>query len=196
MPRIGVRDLFVAKVTADTPLTYTTATAPKRLAKAIQLDINPTTVTAELYADDGLDEKESSLVGMDISLNANDIAPGMDAYLLGKKQDENGAVIDSKDDQAPVVALMFKAPLSEKAGGGFEYRVLYCMKFEPYSETFQSKGENLTFQTPTITGKAIAREKDGAFQNKLRIPNDAENDLKSIAETWFTKPYEPTGSST
>lgn len=186
MPRIGVSDLHVAILDTETDVKDGSITyeAPVRLAKLINIGITKTVGEAELYADDGLDEYYASQTAQEISINPKDISPEHEALLLGKHLDTDGGVVTGSNDNAPYCAVMFR---SKKSDGSYQYRVMYKVKFRPFDETFDTQSNNITFQTPTITGRSMARNTDGLFDYKLdgKTANDA------VTKAWFTAPTEP-----
>jgi len=183
MPRIGVSDLHVAELLTDEEGT-TTYDEPVRLAKLINIGITKTVAEAELYADDSLDEYSAEMTGQEISINPKDISNEHEALLLGKETDANGGVVDGSNDSAPYFAVMFR---SRKSDGTYQYRVLYKVRFRPFDETFDTKSESITFQTPTITGRGMKRASDGFFGYKV---DETESNSEALS-TFFDTPYEP-----
>lgn len=184
MPRIGVSDLHVAKILTDVEGGETTYDTATRLAGLINIGITKTVAEGELYADDSLDEYVAQQTAQEISINPKDISSEDEALLLGKQLDANGGVLDGGDDNPPEFAVMFR---SKKSDGSYQYRVLYRVKFRPFDETYDTQSNNVTFQTPTITGRSMARASDGAFGYKL----DSSETNKAVTEAWFTAPAEP-----
>jgi len=186
MPRIGVSDLHVAILNEDTDIIGGTITyeTPVRLAKLINIGITKTVGEAELYADDSLDEYVATQTAQEISINPKDITPEQEALLLGKRLDTNGGIVSGSDDNAPYCAVMFR---SKKSDGKYQYRVLYKVKFRPYDETYDTQSNSITFQTPTITGRSMARNTDGNFDYKL----DESTTNSAVISAFFTSPVEP-----
>jgi phi13 family phage major tail protein len=174
MATIGVRDLFIAKSTGS-PETYGT---PKRIAKAIKVEITTEIAEAVLYADDGVDVTAKEFVSGEIKINANDISDADEAELLGYELDEDSVSYGSGDDDAPYFAVGFRA---KKADGKFIYVWLYKVKFGIPDETFDTKADGITFNTPTITGTFIKRDLDGRWRAKVTALPTA-----TIATGWFT----------
>ena len=79
------------------------------------------------------------------------------AYLLGHKC-ENGVMTANKDDVAPYFAVMFQ---SDKRNGNRRLmKFLKCQFAEPDVKG-STKEANISYQTPTLTAKAIYRLSDG-----------------------------------
>ena len=176
MATIGVRDLFVAKCTeAPTGETYGT---PRRLAKAIKIEMTTKNAEATLYADDGVDETVKEFASGEVKINANDIDDADLAELLGQKQDSDDVLYGHGDDNAPYWAVGFRA---KKSSGKFIYVWLYKVKFGVPDETFDTKTDGITFNTPTITGIFIKRDKDDRWRARVTaLPSD------TVAGSWFT----------
>ena len=177
MATIGLRDLYYAKIKEETEGTITYE-GPKRLAKAISAEMTVETAEAILYADDSVDETIKEFISGEIKLNVNDIALEDAALLLGQKKDKDGVLYGGDADEPPYLAIGFRA---KKPGGKFKYIWLYKVKFSIPDEKYQTKGDNIEFNTPEITGKFIKRP-DGLWKaDYVGEPTDA------IASAWFTQ---------
>lgn len=175
--RIGISDLHVAKLLTDEVNGETTYDEPVHFKGVIGLTPTPTVASGELYADDQLSQSNGSLVGYEISLNMEELTLEEQALLLGGEVDENGGMFTPDGSKAPYVALMFK---SQKSDGTYQYRVIYKVKFQPYEEVYATKDSSITYQTPTITGRAFKRLSDGESDYKTDGADD----------TFFNAPYE------
>ncbi|MEK4141147.1 major tail protein [Paenibacillus sp. FSL M7-0547] len=174
--RIGFKDLYYAKVIEDskTGVTYGT---PARIAKAISGTVTPTVNTETLFADDGPSESASSIGGIEVTLGVDDLSLPTQADLLGKTL-VNGVLIDSADDIAPDVAIGFR---SLKSNGKYRFVWLLKGKFSLPEESYETKGDTPTFQTPEISGNFVIRDYDGRW----RLTGDEDVAGFTAAETWF-----------
>lgn len=186
MATIGLRDLYIAKVTEGEGGVETYG-APRRLAKAITVEMTTEVAEATLYADDGVDQIEKEFVKGEISINANDIANEDAAELLGQQQDDDMVVYAGEGDDPPYFAVGFRA---RKSGGKYRYIWLYKTKFKIPDETFETKGDSINFSTPTIVGEFIKRNKDEKWKaDYVGVPTDA------VASKWFTEVREPNNTT-
>lgn len=183
MSRIGVSDFHVAELLTDAPGEQTTYGEPERMPGLINVGLTKTVPEASLYTDDKLDEYVAELTGMEISVNAKELDAKQEAKLLGKEVDTHGGVVTGGNDNAPYFAVMFR---SKKSDGNYQYRVMYKVRFRPYDETYDTKGENITFQTSTITGAVLGRQFDGNFDYKL----DESEENEDVIKAWFDAPVE------
>lgn len=189
MATIGLDLPHYAKITMqDGVETYGT---PAVLAKAITANINIEAPDSDLYADDGIDETVGGFVSGTLSLNVNDLAPSVLADLLGVRVDENGVVVSSAEDISNEVAIAFRAL---KGNGKYRYFWLYRVKFSVPSTALATKNNSITFQTPTIEGKIMRRNKVD-YQDKHPWKAEVTEGDTGVSSTtingWFDAVYEP-----
>lgn len=152
-----------------------------RLAPLMKISLTPKTAEGTLYGDDRLVEYASEITEYDVSLDTTDLTSEQLAALLGHSLDKNGGVTINGSDNAPYGGLAFE---SRRSDGTTQYVVLYKAKFSPANEEYETKGENVNFKTPTLTGKAIARVSDGNL--KYGMIGTPEND--TIVKKWYETP--------
>lgn len=187
MATIGLRDLYIAKITktGDTESFGT----PERLAKAIKAEISVEVAEGTLYADDAVAETVKEFTKGNIKLSVNDLDQEKVASLLGQTIDDNKVIYAGDTDEPPYVALGFRAKKS--SGGKYRYIWLYKVKFKIPNESFETKGDSINFITPELEGEFIKRD-DGKWKaDYTGLPTE------TIALNWFTavKTYtEPTAN--
>ena len=194
MATIGLDMLYYSKITEDDDGNETYAT-PEKLAKAISADLSVELVEAILYADDGIAEIVKEFGNGTLSLGIDDIGSTVASTLTGATIDSNGVVISASEDGGEPVAIGFRA---KKANGKYKYFWLYKVKFGIPATNLATKGESITFSTPTIEGTIMRRNKvDGRNKHPWKA-EVTEGDTKVSAETitnWYKSVYEPTYSA-
>lgn len=184
---IGLRDLYVAEID-DTDGTFGT---PFRIAKAIEATVTPNISSVVLYADDSAAESASSEGETEISLGIDALSNSTYARLLGKTVNSDGVVEDSSGDQPPNVALGFRAL---KSNGKYRYVWYYKGKFQAPEESYNTKGETIEYNTPTITGTFVHSDtvlnSRGEGIKRVVVDEDDEDVALGVAEGWFGKVYE------
>lgn len=191
MATIGLDKPYFSIITEDANGQETYGT-PEVMAKAIQADLTVNNATASLYADDGVDESVDEFTSGTLSLGLNDLASTVAAELLGARVDTNGVLVNSTNDIAPYVAVGFRA---RKANGNYRYFWLYRVKFGVPATNLATKGESITFQTPTIEGTVMRRNKPDTQDKHPWKTEVTEGDANVTAATisgWFSAVYEPT----
>lgn len=189
MATIGLDKLFYSKITEDASGNETYE-KPKQLAKAISADLSVELNEATLYADDGQAEAVKEFKSGTLSLGIDDIGQAVVADLVGATIDKNGVLVSGGDDAATPVAVGFRA---RKANGKYKYYWLYRVLFGVPATNLATKGDSITFSTPTIEGTIFRRNKVDAKNNhpwKAEVTESEEN--SEIISKWYDSVYEPT----
>lgn len=190
MATIGLDKLYYAKITEDKDGNETYAT-PTPLAKAMTADLSVELAEATLYADDGAAEIVKEFKSGTLSLGIDDLGAGIASDLTGSTIDSDGVVISAAEDGGVPVAVGFRA---KKANGKYKYYWLYRVKFGIPATNLATKGDSITFSTPTIEGTIMRRNKaDGANKHPWKA-EATEGDAKVSADiiaNWYKQVYEP-----
>ena len=194
MATIGLDMLHYAKITEDAEGNETYG-VPQKLAKAMSADLSVELAEATLYADDGAAEIVKEFKSGTLSLGVDDIGATAASDLTGATIDGNGVVISTGEDGGDPVAIGFRA---KKSNGKYKYFWLYRVKFGIPATALATKGDSITFSTPTIEGTILRRNKlDGANKHPWKA-EVTEGDTTVKAETisnWYKQVYEPTYST-
>ena len=191
MATIGLDKLYYAIITEGTDGVETYG-APKVLAKAISAELAPQIAEATLYADDGAAENVKEFTSATFTLGVDDLASDVMADLLGVTVDQNGVVVSTPDDAAPYVAVGFRA---KRSNGKYQYFWLYRVKFGVPNNTLATKGESITFNTPSIVGTVMRRNKadgKGGHPWKVDVVEGATGVTAATINGWYDNVYEPT----
>lgn len=190
MATIGLDQLYYSKITEGANGDETFAT-PVQLAKAISAGITVDVNEATLFADDAEAESVKAFKSGKLTLGVDDIGVTAAQDLTGAAIDDNGVLVASTEDQAPYVAIGFRAL---KANGNYRYFWLYRVKFAVPSTNLATKGDSIAFQTPTIEGTIMRRNKvdgNGRHPWKTEVTEGATGVTEATINSWFTKVYEP-----
>lgn len=190
MATIGLDRLYYAKITEDTNGNETYAD-PIPLAKAMTAELSVELAEATLYADDGAAEVVKEFQSGTLSLGVDDIGVKAAEDLTGARIDDNKVLISSSEDGGKPVAIGFRA---KKANGKYRYFWLYRVKFGIPATNLQTKGESITFSTPTIEGTVMRRNKLDEQGNHPWKAEVSEDDLgvdPEIITGWYEEVYEP-----
>ena len=193
MATIGLDKLYYAKITEGDNGEETYGT-PVQLAKAMTADLSIELAEATLYADDGAAEVVKEFKSGTLSLGVDDIGVQAAQDLTGAKIDTNKVLISASEDGGEPVAIGFRA---KKANGKYRYFWLYRVKFGIPSASLTTKGESITFSTPTIEGTVLRRNKTDGQGNhpwKAEVSEDGTGVSASVISGWYNEVYEPTFS--
>lgn len=148
---VGVSDLYVAAILADSLSAYTAGT-PAYFAPVAEVGAEPATNQETQYADDNpydvfVNEGETTL-----TLKVTGIPPEMLAQVLGKTFDATTGRVYDTGGTPPDYALGFK---SKKSNGSYRYYWYLKGKFSAPSEAFQTQSDTPAPQTTEITFTAV-----------------------------------------
>lgn len=150
-PIVGVRKSFGVYET------------PYAFGKAIGITVTPSYAEGSLYADDIQSEYDKEFISADTTLNTNTIPLMARDSVFGHKMNEE-EVVFSADDESNYVGVGWISV--EKVDGVRSYTGNFMpkVKYTEPEETYATKGENIEYNTPSITGKALAEEEDNHWK--------------------------------
>ena len=190
MATIGLDKLYYAPITENSTGEETYGT-PVQLAKAMTADLSVELAEATLYADDGASEIVKEFKSGTLSLGVDDIGAATAQALTGVTVDANGVVISASEDGGDPVAVGFRA---KKSNGKYKYYWLYRVKFGIPAANMATKGDSITFSTPTIEGTILRRNKPDTRGKHPWKAEVTEGDSAVTADTitnWYKEVYEP-----
>ena len=189
MATIGLDKLYYATITDDENGEEIYGT-PTQLAKAISAELSVELAEATLYADDGAAEIVKEFKNGTISLGVDDIGSTTAAALTGVTVDKNNVMVSNSEDGGDPVAVGFRA---KKSNGKYKYYWLYRVKFGIPATNLATKGDSITFSTPTIEGTILRRNKADAGGKHPWKAEALEGDVPTATITnWYKEVYEPT----
>jgi phi13 family phage major tail protein len=189
MPVVGIKKTYIAPITKDdaTGLTYGTPVYYEGIKK---LGIKPKQNTEKLYAEDQLWDQATAFDSADVEIELSDLTSAQRAGLLGQTTAAEGGVYATKDDEAPFVAVLYKAPIR----GGHRYGVLYKGAFELPEDSMEGQEGKIKFQTPKIKATFQPTKYNGFWE--YHVDTTDPNCPANIDDTWFTAVVIPGADTT
>lgn len=190
MATIGLDSLFYSKITEDSNGIESYG-IPKVLAKAMTAELSVELIEAILYADDGASEVVKEFGSGALTLGIDDIGSTVAQDLTGCKIDSNNVVVSRSEDGGSPVAVGFRA---KKSNGKYRYFWLYRVIFSIPTTSLATKGDSITFSSPTIEGTVFRRNKlDGENKHpwKAEVTEGDNGVSNEIIINWFKTVYEP-----
>ena len=190
MATTGLDKMYYAKISEDENGNETYS-APVKLAKAISAELSVELAEAILYADDSAAETVKEFKSGSLTLGIDDIGPEAAAALLGVTVDKNGVVVSTTEDISNEVAILFRAA---KANGKYRYFVFYRVKFAIPSTSLATKNDSITFNTPSIVGTIMRRNKadsKGRHPWKAEVTEGDNSVSDAVINGWYEDVYEP-----
>lgn len=129
------------------------------LAKMMSCTVTPTQNKVEVYGDDDVAEQDNSVTGAGVTLNTTYLPTKPAAYMFGSEYKEatetDPEQLISKDsDEAPEVAYGYIDGHKQDGKKKFRVRIIPRVVFNQPAETSNTKGNTVTFSTPSISGNA------------------------------------------
>ena len=188
MAQIGLRYPVYAPLVEDEAAgTYTYGTG-KVAAKAISVEMSLNIADAPLYADDGIAERVREFIDGTLNFTPDDLSDEVKAEWLGSEIEE-----EAIDEETTVSVLKSTTQdMPGYFGFGFivpkvknnvrKYRAILFAKvqFAEPNESAETKGESISWQTPSIEGK-IMRRVDGNWKEEITV------DSLTLARTWLAQ---------
>ncbi len=155
MAKIGIKGLTYAVYSAGgtgSAVTYTGGT--KLDDYMIRADISEERADTPFYADDHKIDAENSMTGMSVTLELSNFTDALDKALLGHVTGTSSE-LNVTDASAPFVGVGFIRKERFKGTATFHGYWVYKIQFAKDSDSAQTKGESLEFQTESLTGQAM-----------------------------------------
>lgn len=190
MATIGLDKLFYAPITEDENGEESYG-EPVQLAKAISAEVSVELNEATLYADDGAAVVVKEFKSGTLSLGVDDIGSKTAQALTGVKVDANGVIISASEDGGAPVAVGFRAKM---ANGKYRYYWLYRVIFGIPATNLATKGDSISFNTPTIEGTIMRRNRPdsrGVHPWKAEVTEGDTAVKASTITEWYDEVYEP-----
>lgn len=181
---IGLDMFHYAVMTDEENETYD---EPIHIPGLIQANISPIVNNVNLNADDSIYDTADAVAGWTVTVGLADLPYEDRANWLGGRIDANGVYHEPTIPSAKYLAIGYRREMSNSK---YRYVWLYKGKFRPYDENADTKGETPTFQTPSITGTFMKRDKDK--ESKVEANEGDARYPQEVFDTWFDTVYEET----
>lgn len=157
----GVKKLVYAIMTDETAETYGTV---KSAPPLLNIKVAPKVDIATLYGDDKPVETATVVGDIAVDFETQDMPLEVQADFLGHKLSaETGELLYNVNDNAPYLAIGYQRT---KGNGKSRYVWLYKVKFQEIDEEAKTKEDKVSFQTPKVSGIAIAN-KSGVWKSSV-----------------------------
>lgn len=173
MSKIGVSKFYYGlQTTEDEASSAAVYETPVAIPGLVSIEVTPTSNTATLYADNGPYETSSSLGSVDVSIDLADLPLNDQAALLGHTV-TSGKMDKKASDTPPYTAVMFEFLM---ANGKKRCVKLYKGKFALPTESGNTRGENVEFQTTQISASFVQLKNNQMYESVQDFDADASTD--------------------
>ena len=188
MPTFDLRGIKIGKYTnTDGTITYDT---PVSMGDAMSVELNLTAAEGRLYAESRLAEYKKLITGGTASVGVKYITDAAQIQLFGMSENTRNVGTNTSQkslkatakDIAKYVGMGFYAPDAIDGTDNFTAVFVYKVLFGAPGYVYATKGDSITFQTPTTTGEFLAD--DSEDKNIMEIATLAS---ESDAVAWINK---------
>lgn len=188
MPTFDLRGIKIGKyINTEGTITYDT---PVSMGDAMSVELNLTAAEGRLYAESRLAEYKKLITGGTASVGVKYITDAAQKLLFGMSENTRNVGTNTSQkslkatakDIAKYVGMGFYAP--DAIDGTDKYTAVFVYKvlFGAPGYVYATKGDSITFQTPTTTGEFLAD--DSEDKNIMEIAILAS---ESDAVAWINK---------
>lgn len=139
----------------------------EKFGDPMQVQLTPTYATGTLYGGGVKKEDITKITGITMKFDVNKI-PIETRAIIGGHAYEDGVLTESKDDQAPDIAVGYEVEETENHS---EYVWLFKGKAKPVGSTVQQSTDNINFSTDSIDIGFVPREFDGKLKDYADTAN-------------------------
>lgn len=164
----------MAKISAKLPIIASITTSGAyddgmAVGRLIQVTAAPTQNSTKLYADDGLAEEANDTSSVAITLNTDTVPMTVAEKIFGCKYTAASGTTPAtleytNEDIAPFVGFGFVSGELVKNVKTYKVTVYNKVKFALPQTQYDTKGETITFGTPTINGTAYPDDAGTIFK--------------------------------
>ena len=188
MPTFDLRGIKIGKyINTEGTITYET---PISMGDAMSVELNLTAAEGRLYAESRLADYKKLITGGTASVGVKYITDAAQKLLFGMSENTRNVGTNTSQkslkatakDIAKYVGMGFYAP--DAIDGTDKYTAVFVYKvlFGAPGYVYATKGDSITFQTPTTTGEFLAD--DSEDKNIMEIAILAS---ESDAVAWINK---------
>ena len=132
--------------------------------EAVNTSVAPAYASASLPGDNIIVEEINEFTSAVVNLGVTRLPLIAASILFGHTVDElNLTEKSNANDNALFVGYGFT---TKNSNGTYDACVLHKVKFSEGEDSYQTKGDSITFKQPTISGTAVARDTDGQWREK------------------------------
>ena len=183
MAKIGIKGLTYAPYTSGgdgSAIVY--GTGAKLDDYMIRADLSEERSDVKFYADDHQIDAENGMTGVSLSLELANLTDALEKAFLGYT-DGTSNELHVTDGDAPFVGVGFIRKERFKGTATYKAVWIYKIQFSKDSDSAQTKGESIDFQTETLSGNAmgvtLAASGPVIYYSVLRAETEA------AARTWL-----------
>ena len=184
-PNVGMMYPVFAKITAHTDGSLPTYGNGVVIQEARNATITKTYNDNPLYGDDRIVDDDNGLQGMTCSFEPTGLTDSDRKLLFDEDEVSVGGLTcqAESDNETPYGGFGYVRKMRDHGEYSYEAWVILKVKFTEESQTTATKEQNISWNVPTLNGRAAALDIDGSGKLSWRI--HASFASASAAKTWL-----------
>ena len=126
------------------------------LGEGISTEVTPAYAEGKLYANNAQQESVKEFTSASVTIGTTRVPAAAVPILFGHTVDESGDETSNANDSANYFGYGFIVKKIESGVFKFQACVLLKVQATEGTESYQTKGDSVTFSTPSLTGSAMA----------------------------------------
>ena len=186
MAKIGLLNPVYAPIVSEPKDAAIVYGAGKFCGAAISASVTYTSNSNPLYGNDSIIDDDNGITGAEVTMGVDDIMEDDQVALLGvAKEEMDGGVTEYSDtgDSAPFVGFGYIQVRRKDNKKSYIANWWHKVQFDRPNETTNTKGENIEWQTDSITGTAAGVMIDKTGKVKFRTKAVFED--YAAADAWL-----------
>ena len=188
-PNVGMMYPVWAPLTAHTDGSMPTYGTGRVLQEARNATVNKEYANNPLYGDDRIVDEDNGLIGLTVSFESTGLSDADRVAVLGEEQYGTSGVSGQweTDKETPWGGFWYIRKMRDNGVRKYEAWWTLKIKFQEESQTTSTREGQITWNTPTLNGRAASLYVDSGDYAKFRLHKtfttvqDAKNWLKSYA---------------
>lgn len=161
---IGLSKPIIAKYVYDETTQLISYTDAFRCGEAVQAQITPAYVSAQLYGDNKIVDEVNEFKNAAITMGSTTMPWQAPKILFGHDVDNTTGVESAgANDVANYVGQAF---VVKNSNGKYDALILPKVRYTEGAENFQTKGDSVSYVTPQLAGTAFPRDTDDVWRVK------------------------------
>lgn len=148
----GLSKPYIAKYDADG--SYSNGMS---LGEGISTEVTPAYAEGSLYADNAQKESVKEFTSADVTIGTTKVPAQAIPLMFGHTVDSStGDETSNSNDSAGYIGYGFVVKKVDNGSFTYQACVLLKVQMNEGTESYETKGDSVTFQTPSLSGKAMA----------------------------------------
>ena len=185
-PNVGMMYPVFAKLNSHTDGSMPTYGTGVVIQEARNATISKTYNDNPLYGDDRIVDDDNGLTAMTVSFEPTGISDSDRVLLFGEtlKSGIGGLTAQVEmDNETPYGGFGYIRKMRDNGNYSYEGWIILKIKFTEESQTTATKEQQITWNTPTLNGRAAAVDIDGSGKQAFRV--HASFETLSAAKSWL-----------